>query len=149
MALRLANLKPAAPGRIHLLLAAGTWTVVGAMLLTMGTRWLIQSGGKWWPVLLAAAVAAGIGKAILVLGPAAGRIKDRIRVRGDGRCLGGFLSVRTWLLVMLMMAAGWALRTSHLPRLLLGLAYAAIGSALLLASRHLWLGWRDSAIKPG
>ena len=35
--------KPAAKARTHLLLAALMWTIVGAMLLTVGAHWLLAA----------------------------------------------------------------------------------------------------------
>ena len=58
----------------------------------------------------------------------------RIERRGDGRCIGGFLSLRTWALVALMMVAGRTLRHSFVPAVIIGLAYAAVGTALLVAA---------------
>ncbi|UCD76236.1 MAG: hypothetical protein JSV91_04795, partial [Phycisphaerales bacterium] len=132
MSKTLARFKPTAPRRVQLLLAALMWTVVGAALLTFGTLWLVQSGISRWPWLLAGAIAAGILKAVFILGRAAARVILRIRQRGDGRCLGGFLSWRTWLLVLVMMAAGFTLRHSHIHSAILGTVYAAVGSALVL-----------------
>ncbi|UCC31617.1 MAG: hypothetical protein JSU86_04930 [Phycisphaerales bacterium] len=133
--------KPAASARLHLLLAAMMWTAVGAVLLFFGVRWL--SGGETLYVwlLLVVAVLAGLLKASLVLKPAADRISKRIRIRGDRRCIGGFLSVRTWAFVVFMIVAGRTLRGGLLPRTVVGFVFVAVGTALLLASLRLWLGW--------
>ncbi len=135
------TLKPAAPARWHLLLAALTWTVVGTLLAFFGTRWML--GGSPWTktVLMAAAAAVGILKARFVLDRAADRIVMRIRERGDGRCIGGFLSLRTWGLVIIMAVAGRWLRGGLLPHAVVGFVYLAVGVSLLLAGRRLWLGW--------
>ena len=73
------------------------WTGVGMLLLLFGLAWVLQSDIPYAAALLALAVAAGLAKTWLVLNRAARRMVERIRLRGDGRCLGGFLSVRTWL----------------------------------------------------
>ena len=62
----------------------------------------------------------------------------RIIARGDGRCLGGFLSLKTWLLVVLMMTSGIILRRSAVPRPVLGVLYSAVGTALLVGCVTLW-----------
>jgi hypothetical protein len=133
------RLTPAVSHRIHLLLAAATWTVVGLALLSVGTHWCLQSETRLSPILLAAAVAAGLIKAAFVLRRAASRAIERIRSRGDHRCIGGFFSWRTWILVGMMATAGALLRHSPLSRGIVGLIYVAIGTALLAAS---WLPWR-------
>jgi hypothetical protein len=136
--------KPAAAVRAHLLLAGLMWTVVGAALVGFGGRWLWQLPTLAAPWLAALAVVIGAFKARFVLDRAARTIADRIRERGDGRCLGGFLSVRSWALVAAMAAGGRLLRGSHVGRGLLGVLYVAVGTALLLSSRVAWRAWREA-----
>lgn len=133
--------KPAASARLHLLLAAMMWTVVGAVLLFFGVRWLWGAETLYVWLLSVVAVLAGLLKASFVLKPAADRISKRIRTRGDRRCIGGFLSMRTWAFVVFMMVAGRILRGGLLPRTVVGFVFVAVGTALLLASFRLWLGW--------
>lgn len=52
----------------------------------------------------------GVVKSGFVLDRAARGEIARIRARGDGRCVGGFLSLRTWGFVLLMMVGGRVLR---------------------------------------
>jgi hypothetical protein len=80
-----------------------------------------------------------------VLSRTARRAAARIARRGDGTCLGGFLSWQSWLFVLGMMAAGAALRRSALPRTALGVVYVAVGIALLWGSRVFWAAWRRAA----
>jgi hypothetical protein len=135
--------KPRAAGRTQLLLAAGLWSTVGAALLAAGARWTIQAlAPRSGALLLALAVAAGLLKGRFVLDRAAIRIADRIAARGDGRCAGGFLSLRSWLLVALMSGAGRLLRGGLLPHAVVGPLYVAIGTGLLFSSRVAWLRWR-------
>ena len=136
--------KPAAAARVHLLLAGMMWTVVVATLAGFGARWLWQSTGRTWPWLVIA-VAIGVIKARFVLDRAARTIVERIRSRGDGRCVGGFMSARSWALVVVMMLAGRVLRGSDATRVLLGVLYLAVGTGLLLSSRIAWLAWRDGS----
>ncbi len=129
---------PAAPARVHLLLAALLWTTVGAVLLIVGARWALGAGVRYMPIVLVLAVAAGAAKAEFVLARTARRAIERIRVRGDGRCVGGFLSWRTWGFVVLMMGLGYTLRHGLLPHGVVGVIYVWVGTALLLASRRFW-----------
>jgi len=135
--------KPAAGVSTHLMLAWMMWVGVGAGLAVVGARWTWEStpGAAAW--LTAAAVAVGVVKSLLVLDRAARRVVDRIRARGDGRCLGGFLSLRTWGLVVLMMVAGRILRGT-LAHGIVGPLYIAVGTALCLSSRLSWHAWRES-----
>ncbi len=117
------------------------WTVVGALLFYFGSRWVLRSATSYAVLQVVAAAAVGAVKARLVLDRAAGRIVERIQVRGDGRCIGGFLSLKTWAVVVLMAGTGRLLRGGLLPRHLVGLLYTAIGAALLFGARNFWRAW--------
>ena len=136
--------KPAAAAHVQLLLAGLMWTVVGAALAGFGARWLWQSPA-WTAPWLVLAVAIGAVKARFILDRMARTIVERIRSRGDGRCIGGFMSARSWALVVVMMLAGRLLRGSDVTRALLGVLYLAVGTGLLLSSRIAWLAWRESS----
>lgn len=138
---RLDCYKPAASARSHLLLAAMMWTVVGMMLLFFGVRWLLAGRIPHVSLLLLAAVAAGILKGRFVLKRAGERLIERIERRGDGRCIGGFLSLQSWAFVVVMVGAGRLMRGGVLPRPAVGFVYAAVGTALLMAVRTLWCAW--------
>ncbi len=135
--------KPAAPARAHVLAAAAVWTGVGVGLGTAGLVWTAEAEPPWPWLLVPLAVAAGVAKGRFALDRAARRAAGRIRARGDGRCLGGFLSWRMWLFVLGMMVLGGALRRSSVPRPALGFVYTAVGAALLWGSRIYWKVWRQ------
>ena len=92
---------------------------------------------------LASAIAAVLGvlKARLILDRAGHRIVDRIEARGDGRCLGGFLSLRSWALVAVMIVGGRLLRSAGIDLHVVGFLYVVVGTGLLLASRIPWRAW--------
>ena len=135
--------KPSASSRVQLWLAAAMWSCVGTGLFSAGAYWLLtQAEVKGWIIMLVAVV-LGTGKSLLVLDRTADRNVDRIKLRGEGRCVGGFLSPRIWILVLGMMLLGRLLRTIGLPRPLLGLIYAAVGTGLLFSSRIIWRAWKN------
>jgi hypothetical protein len=141
--------KPAAPAWLHLLLAAGLWTVVGGLLLFFGGRWLLAGRSPYGGAWLALALVGGALKARFVLRRSARRTIARIKDRGDGRCIGGFLSPGTWALVIGMAAGGRLLRQGLLPGRVVGFIYVLVGTALLLAAGQLWNACRHhgSAIR--
>ncbi|MHC5001989.1 MAG: hypothetical protein ACYTJ0_02600 [Planctomycetota bacterium] len=139
----LARLKPGGPRHMHLLLAAVTWTAVGTGLLIAGVRWS-RFAAPTEVLVAGAAIVVGAAKAWFVLRGAAGRVAARIESRGDHRCVGGFLSWRTWLFVLAMSVAGRMLRRLGLPSAIVGFIYLAVGSALLMASWWLWSAWRTA-----
>lgn len=134
----LRKLKPGVPRRIHLLLAATLWSLIGIMLVFRGVSWLSAVGRLW---IMAPALIAGTIKSLFILDNTARKGVQRILEMVDGTCLGAVYSLRTWLLVLLMIGAGMVLRHSGLPKELLGGLYVAIGWALFFSSRHAWLAW--------
>ena len=140
--------KPAAPAWAHALLAACLWTAVGGALGTFGVLWALGGGSAAAPYVLAGAVLVGLAKGAFVLGKTAARNVARIEERGDGKCLGGFLSWRSWLLVGAMIALGRLLRGGLLSTETVGFVYAAIGVALLAGSVVLWRGFARLHARP-
>lgn len=133
------NLKPRASSRFQLFLAGLMWSVVGSALLAFGTLWIIDGVSRGTSaVLLVSALAVGAAKSRFILDRTARKIVIRIGERGEGRCAGGFLSLRSWLLVVSMIAGGRLLRGGLLPAAAVGTLYAAIGTGLLLSSRLAW-----------
>ena len=130
--------KPAASRRTHLMCAAMMWSIVGATLLVFGASWTLGSASAFSPVLLLMAAVIGVVKARLILRRSAHRISRRILHRGDGKCLGGFLSWRLWILVALMASTGRSLRMTLIPVSVVGVVYTSIGVALVAASRSIW-----------
>ena len=139
--------KPTARPRTQVLMAQLLWTLVGLGLCAAGLTWILQWAGPVGLLYAAPCVLLGLLKALLTLDEVARRTLGRIEARGDSRCALGFLSARSWLLVVAMMALGRLLRASPVPRSDLGFVYVAVGSGLLMASRTLWLRWWG--LRPG
>lgn len=127
----------------QLMLAWLMWLVVGAGLACVGALWVLEGPQGIASCIAAAALVIGVVKSRLVLDRAARAVIERIRIRGDGRCLGGFLSLRTWGFVALMMVGGRVLRGT-LAHEIVGPLYIAVGSALILSSRLTWRAWRET-----
>lgn len=138
------RLKPGVHQRTHLLLAASLWSLIGAMLLVRGISWLIASAALW---IVIPALLAGTMKSLLILDKTARNGIRRILNFADGTCVGAVYSLKTWLLIMLMMGSGIVLRHSRIPLEVLGGLYTAIGWALCCSSRHAWKAWRHFSPK--
>lgn len=134
--------KPVASSRLQLLLAGVIWSTVGMGLISVGTYWVVSTSDHIIG-LLAISLCLGLGKSLLVLDRVASRIVKRIELRGEGRCLASFYSLRVWVLVIIMMLMGRILRGAGISYSLLGLIYAAVGTSLLMSSRTVWLAWKD------
>lgn len=129
---------------MHLLTAGSIWFLVGIILLVRGISWLISVDQLW---IILPGIVLGTVKAIYMLERAAQKNINRIVAGGNGKCLGGVYSWKTWLLVFVMMGLGCLLRHSSLPKELLGLFYVSIGWGLLFASRKCWGAWRKEVKK--
>ena len=134
--------KPVASSRLQLLLAGVIWSTVGMGLISVGTYWVVSTSDHIIG-LLAISLCLGLGKSLLVLDRVASQIIKRIELRGEGRCLASFYSLRVWVLVIIMMLMGRILRGAGISYSLLGLIYAAVGTSLLMSSRTIWLAWKD------
>lgn len=126
----------------YLLLPAGfIWLGVGLMLCSMAFRWL-QSAVH--PVVFAA---AGIAAAILIsnfgFGKIAGQNIDRIKALPGSRCFFSFMTLKSYLLVLVMMSFGIALRHSSLPKTFLSVIYIGIGIALAISSIRYFKAYRQ------
>ncbi len=139
---KLSRLKPNASRSVHLFVAASLWTVVGLSLMSRGIVWLAAVDKLW---IILPALLFGTLKSTYMLDRSAKKSIDRIIATRDGRCLGGVYSVKTWLLVLLMMTAGCLMRNSSLAKEFLGLFYVSIGWGLLFSSRNAWFAWKQDS----
>ena len=134
--------KPVASSRLQLLLAGCTWSTVGMGLICVGIYWVVSTN-SYNIGLLVISLCLGFGKSLLVLDRVAKRIIERIELRGEGRCLASFYSLRVWAIVVVMMLMGRIIRGAGISYSLLGLIYAAVGTSLLMSSRSIWRAWKD------
>jgi len=133
--------RPAASRRVQRVLAANLWSLVGTGVGVAGAVWTAGGAhGALVAILVALAAMAGWAKGRFVLAKTARRTLVRIERRGDGRCLGGFLSWKSWGLVLVMIVGGRLLRAGPVPHTVLGPVYLAIGVALLTGSLVFWRG---------
>ncbi|MCI5122812.1 MAG: hypothetical protein D3908_16815 [Candidatus Electrothrix sp. AUS4] len=87
------------------------------------------------------ALIIGTIKSLTILDKSAKKTLNRIMNLNEKSCIGAVYPWKTWLLVILMMATGIALRSMTEPGLFLGTIYFAVGWGLLLSSRHGWEQW--------
>ena len=119
------------------------WIIVGVGLASVGGYWLLTSAGNRILLMMVLAMCIGLGKSLLILDRAAHRSANRIQRRGEGKCVGGFLSFKGWAMVGGMMFLGRFLRSVSIPLQLLGLLYAGVGIGLLVSSRIFWQALLD------
>ena len=135
-------IKPAVSARNMLLVSALFWSGIG--LLLMGRGWCLAGRVSFLPPLIAMVV--GTVKSFLILDRAVLRNIDRLRSLPERSCVGAMYSWRMWGLVLLMMALGRLLRMSPVAPVLVGGLLMAVGWAMFLSSRLVWLEWRRFSV---
>ena len=127
----LTRLKPAVPKHWLIAIAGLVWSGAGGMLCHMAWSWLRPLA----PLRITGLVAAG-----LLL---ARRNMDRICTYAERGCVFAFQAWRSYLIILVMIAAGSFLRHTMIPREILASLYTAMGGALILSSLpYFFLFWR-------
>ncbi len=135
------SFKPSAKKHTLLLLAGAMWIAGGIMLCFMAYKWLKAYEGN------SALLFAGTGLSCSLIIHHFGflRVVDknlgRIMQMEGKPCIFSFMSWKSYLIVLVMVSAGIALRHSPIPKEYLSVLYLGIGAALILSSiryiRHL------------
>jgi hypothetical protein len=133
--------KPGASIRIHLLIIAVFWSVVGLFLIVRAEDILLLAG-KWWIFPLAAII--GTAKSFFVLDQMARKNINRTLSLKEGTCIGGVYSWRTWGLVVFMILLGISSRLLAVPQPIIGFIYLTVGWSLFWSSRLMWQQWQES-----
>ncbi|SYZ74127.1 conserved membrane hypothetical protein [Candidatus Zixiibacteriota bacterium] len=127
---------PAAKREVLVLTAGLIWSAVGLALLIVSFGWL-RSG----MTAIAVDVTAGIIGGYLIYRVGFSRLArknlKRIYEQSPGKekvCFFAFQNVRSYFIVIIMIALGYTLRHSPLPKVYLAPIYMTIGLALLLSS---------------
>lgn len=131
-------MEPAVTRRALLATAAAVWLLAGLMLSARAVVWLVETNSPLSASALAVpALLLGWAKGRWVLIPLATQNIVRIHALSPHKpkiCLFAFQAIQSYLLVAGMVAAGFLLRLSPMPRPLLAALYLAIGTALITAS---------------
>lgn len=138
----LLHYKPGVSVRTHLFLAALIWSVVGFFLLTNGVVLLSLKNHLWYGLV---GMVLGSVKSFFILDRVARKNMIRIKEFEDRACIGSVYSWKTWVLVAAMIGLGRFLRTTVLPGEVVGFIYTAVGWALMLSSRVMWIAWNKTS----
>ncbi|MBU2620905.1 MAG: hypothetical protein KKD92_01125 [Proteobacteria bacterium] len=117
-----------------LLIAGLIWIAVGSMLLGFSYLWLRDAGNK---IVVWKAV-SGIILSLFIHHFGFLRVVDnnlgRILPMQGKRCVFSFMTWKSYILVLVMVATGILLRLSPISRTYLSVLYIGIGTALILSS---------------
>jgi len=132
--------KPSATKQMLLFLAGAMWIAAGIMLCFMAYKWLKAYEGNSTLLLV-----TGLSCSLVIHHFGFLRIVDRnlgrIMQMEENPCMFSFMSWKSYIIVLVMVSAGIALRHSPIPKEYLSVLYLGIGAALILSSmrylRHL------------
>jgi len=125
---------PAVSPRVLIFVAGMVWVSVGAVLLWRAVAWLAGETRLACGLLLGAGVVLALLMHHLVLLRIVDRNLSRLHAAGEKRCFFSFFPWKSYLLIPVMIAAGFLLRRTGLPRPCLAVLYAGMGLALILSS---------------
>jgi preprotein translocase subunit SecY len=120
--------------RKYLIMVAGLmWCGVGVMLMTFAATWLTRYTGKGAYLFLAAGILAGIPIHLFGFRKLAGRNIERLLEITEKRSIFSFITVKSYLTIIFMVALGITLRHSSIPKQYLSVVYNGIGLGLFLS----------------
>jgi hypothetical protein len=124
---------PSADKRILVLLAGLLWCGVGVMLMRFAFVWLSPPGLKTAGYYYIAGFLAAMPIHHFGFLKIADKNLRRLLPLTEKRCVFSFMTWRSYLIVLIMVSMGIALRHSALPKRYLSVLYNGIGLALFLS----------------
>ena len=126
--------RPAVRKAVLFFVAGSVWLCVGMMLLGWSRLWLSDVDG----LIRYALAGGGLLLALCVHAFGFSKIADkniaRIMLMSDENCVFAFISWKSYLVILVMVAMGAVVRHSAVPMEYLSVLYTGIGCALILSS---------------
>ncbi len=127
---------PAARRETLVLMAGLVWSLVGLALISVAVHWLLTENHS---VLVVSSIGVCGGYIVYRFGFAGLVRKNLVRIyeqapQKDRVCIFAFQNTRSYIIIVVMMAMGYGLRHSGLPRTYLAPIYLAIGLGMVLSS---------------
>jgi len=124
---------PSVDKRVLVLLAGLMWCGVGIMLVRYAVTWLSPLGIRVSGIYFAAGFIAAMPVHHFGFLRIADKNLNRLLPLTQKRCLFSFMTWRSYLIVLVMVSMGIALRHSSIPKRYLSVLYNGIGLALFLS----------------
>jgi hypothetical protein len=124
---------PSADKRVLVLLAGLMWCGVGIMLISFAVTWLSPLPVKATGFYYAAGFVAAMPIHHFGFLKIADKNLRRLLPITEKRCVFSFMTWRSYLIVLIMVSMGIALRHSAIPKRYLSILYNGIGLALFLS----------------
>ena len=130
------NIRKFTPGvdkRILVLLAGLMWCGAGVMLVRLSVSWLSLLTGKEQIFYYTAGFATAMPIHHFGFLKIADKNLNRLMPLTEKKCLFSFITWKSYIIILIMVAMGLALRHSALPKRDLSILYNGIGLALFLS----------------
>ncbi|MEI6048292.1 MAG: hypothetical protein WCS03_05295 [Bacteroidota bacterium] len=124
---------PLADKRILVLLAGLMWCGVGIMLISFAVKWLSSYDGREVGLFYVAGFLAAMPIHHFGFLKIADKNLKRLLPLTEKRCLFSFMTWRSYIIVLVMVSMGIALRHSSIPKRYFSILYNGIGLALFLS----------------
>ena len=131
--MNLRKFTPSADKRVLVLLAGLMWCGVGVMLVRYAVTWLSPLARSRAIIFYVAGFLAAMPIHHLGFLKIADKNLNRLLPITSKKCIFSFMTWRSYLIVLVMVSMGIALRHSELPKDYLSILYTGIGLALFLS----------------
>jgi hypothetical protein len=124
---------PSVDKRVLVLLAGLMWCGVGIMLVRFAITWLTPVGIRKAGIFYASGFLAAMPIHHFGFLKIADKNLSRLMPLAEKRCIFSFMTWKSYIIVLVMVSMGIALRHSALPKQYLSVVYNGIGLALFLS----------------
>jgi len=131
--MNLAKLNPSVDKKILILLAGLMWCGVGIMLVTFAITWLNRYNGTGHWIFYVCGFLAAMPIHHFGFLKIADKNLKRLLPLTEKNCVFSFMTWRSYIIVLIMVSMGIALRHSPIPKQYLSILYNGIGLALFLS----------------
>ena len=127
------KLTPLADKRVLVLLAGIMWCGVGIMLVCFAVSWLLAYNGLEQGLYYALGFLAAMPIHHFGFLKIADKNLNRLLPMTEKRCVFSFITWKSYIIILIMVSMGIALRHSSIPKRYLSILYNGIGLALFLS----------------
>jgi hypothetical protein len=127
------KLTPSADKRVLVLLAGIMWCGVGIMLVCFAITWLASFNGREKLFYYAAGFLAAMPIHHFGFLKIADKNLSRLLPLREKKCVFSFITWKSYIIILIMVSMGVALRHSSIPKRYLSVLYNGIGLALFLS----------------
>lgn len=131
---RWVEFKPKVSREVLILLAGMVWLSVGIMLLSRAYGWWQQYSGSLFVFFVLISLILGSVKGYYIMTRVVRKNILRIHQLSTRNFVLAFITLRTYLLILVMMILGIVVRHAPVPKIYLAIVYLAVGIAMLVSS---------------